>query len=327
MCIRDSREIYWSVRIQINFTENIMKSTMLSELAVQELLTDSRTLIKIHSILRSNGIDPIYPCLRLDIENVDPCLDLQFDASDLQALFSYFGDIAKIQIHPQKKSSANITFVSIVSAYFAQQALHEYHLPQYSAALSLRWVEADSSPARDYSCKPTAKHFKHNPEQSYLQYKKFTCRFEIQIENDSRYQISRRLIGPKGANMKRILRECSRGSRLPIASIIKLRLRGRGSGFLEGPKHEECKEPLHLCISSCFYEKYLIAKKRVTELLIKLYADYKRYCIKLGKPAPNLKIKAREDVKVRQSKAGRFSENWNSFQDRTESDHSISTYY
>ena len=41
--------------------------------------------------------------------------------------------------------------------------------------------------------------------------------------------------------------------------VVKLRLRGKGSGFKEGPKQEESKEPLHLCISSRFYDKYKMA--------------------------------------------------------------------
>ncbi|KAF4744117.1 hypothetical protein FOZ63_021746, partial [Perkinsus olseni] len=54
--------------------------------------------------------------------------------------------------------------------------------------------------------------------------RKYTCRFEIGIENDREFHVARRLIGQKGANMKRIVK----------LSDAKLRLRGQGSGFLEG---------------------------------------------------------------------------------------------
>lgn len=45
------------------------------------------------------------------------------------------------------------------------------------------------------------------------------------------------MIGSKGANMKRIIDECSQGFGPDINKyeIVKLRLRGLGSGFLEGP--------------------------------------------------------------------------------------------
>lgn len=37
---------------------------------------------------------------------------------------------------------------------------------------------------------------------------KYTCRFEIQIDNESKFQVARRVIGNKGCNMKRIIDEC-----------------------------------------------------------------------------------------------------------------------
>jgi len=54
--------------------------------------------------------------------------------------------------------------------------------------------------------------------------------------------------------MKRIIESCSKDSH--SSDVVKLRLRGKGSGFKEGPRQEESKEPLHLCISSRFYDKY-----------------------------------------------------------------------
>lgn len=82
---------------------------------------------------------------------------------------------------------------------------------------------------------------------------KYTCRYDIQIPNEREFQVARRLIGAKGCNMKRIISQCSKN--MPqVTDVVKLRLRGKGSGFKEGPKQEESKEPLHLCISSRFYQ-------------------------------------------------------------------------
>jgi hypothetical protein len=86
---------------------------------------------------------------------------------------------------------------------------------------------------------------------------KYTCRFDIQIPNDKEFQVARRLIGAKGCNMKRIIENCSKD--MNSQDVVKLRLRGKGSGFKEGPRQEESKEPLHLCVSSRFYDKYLLA--------------------------------------------------------------------
>lgn len=64
---------------------------------------------------------------------------------------------------------------------------------------------------------------------------KYTCRYDIQIPNEREFQVARRLIGAKGCNMKRIISQCSKN--MPqVTEVVKLRLRGKGSGFKEGPK-------------------------------------------------------------------------------------------
>ena len=64
---------------------------------------------------------------------------------------------------------------------------------------------------------------------------KYTCRYDIQIPNEREFQVARRLIGAKGCNMKRVISHCSKN--MPQAmEVVKLRLRGKGSGFKEGPK-------------------------------------------------------------------------------------------
>jgi len=86
----------------------------------------------------------------------------------------------------------------------------------------------------------------NNEEKNYG---KYTCKYEILIPNDKEFQIARRLIGSKGCNMKKIIDECKLLE--PHSNdIVKLRLRGRGSGYKEGPQNKESDEPLHLCISA-----------------------------------------------------------------------------
>ena len=40
---------------------------------------------------------------------------------------------------------------------------------------------------------------------------KYTCRFDIQIDNEKEFQVARRLIGAKGCNMTRIIELCNKG--------------------------------------------------------------------------------------------------------------------
>ena len=79
---------------------------------------------------------------------------------------------------------------------------------------------------------------------------KFTCKFEILIPNDK--------------------------------DFIKLRLRGKGSGFKEGINNKESDEPLHLCISTKNLELMEKACELVNDLLNKIYDDYKIFCLKMN---------------------------------------------
>ena len=98
------------------------------------------------------------------------------------------------------------------------------------------------------------------------------------IPNDKNFQIASRLIGVKGNNMKNIINECTNNNN--AKDSLKLRLRGRGSGYKEGFNNKESDEPLHLCISAKNKEEMNKACILVEKLLNKIYDDYKAFCIK-----------------------------------------------
>ena len=112
---------------------------------------------------------------------------------------------------------------------------------------------------------------------------KFTCRYNVMIENDKHFQVAKKIIGSKGCNMKSIILEIFNkfsqvyGSKLKQTDALKLRLRGKGSGFKEGPDQKESEEPLHLCISVKFEAIYQEACRLVENLLNKIYDDYLAY--------------------------------------------------
>ena len=126
-------------------------------------------------------------------------------------------------------------------------------------------------------------------------YGKYTCKYEILIPNDKDFQVARRLIGSKGCNMKKILNECKQNNN--INDNIKLRLRGKGSGYKEGPQNKESDEPLHLCISSKNPEEMKKACLLVDELLNKIHKEYKEYCEKNNVMPANTQIAMRIDNK------------------------------
>lgn len=107
---------------------------------------------------------------------------------------------------------------------------------------------------------------------------KLQCQFIIGIEEDSKFQVVRRIIG--WGNMKRIAEQ----------SGAKMRLRGRGSKFLEGPEHKESKDDLMLCVSSQDRWGFDEARRLVSELLLEIYGNYEAFCRRHGKKVPHLRI-------------------------------------
>ena len=129
--------------------------------------------------------------------------------------------------------------------------------------------------------KNNIKQYINNNNQNFEEknYGRYTCKYRILIPNDKDFQIARKLIGSKGYNMKKIVNECCKNSN-NNRDNVKLRLRGKGSGFKEGIENKESDEPLHLCISAKNQEEMNKACKLVENLLNKIYEDYKIYCFK-----------------------------------------------
>lgn len=71
--------------------------------------------------------------------------------------------------------------------------------------------------------------------------------------------------------MKRIVEGASA---MGYGGGLKLRLRGKGSGYKEGPNKVESPDPLHLCLSSSDHYVYSQGCFLVEDLLLQLYGDY-----------------------------------------------------
>lgn len=111
--------------------------------------------------------------------------------------------------------------------------------------------------------------------QSLLQ-NKFTCRYDIAIEHSQSFPIAKKIIGSNGCNMKDIL-EKSRihcGGTEEEGDAVKLRLRGRGSGFKEGHDRRESDDALHLCVSAKNELAFEAACLHVEKLLQKIFDEY-----------------------------------------------------
>jgi len=113
---------------------------------------------------------------------------------------------------------------------------------------------------------------------------KLQCQFVIGIEEDSKFRVVRRIIGQGGVNMKTVAQKTG----------AKLRLRGRGSKFLEGPEQQESTDDLMLCISCQDKAGFETAKEIVSDLLKDIYHSYSSFCSKKGSKAPALTLQLHE---------------------------------
>lgn len=117
--------------------------------------------------------------------------------------------------------------------------------------------------------------------------KKKQCQFIIGIEEDPVFRVGRCLLGPNGSNMKLIAAKTG----------CRLRLRGRGSWFLEGPYQQESTDPLMLCVSSPSEADHSQAIRLIEELLLSVYAEFRTFCKTEGWTVPDLRIRRNEGAR------------------------------
>jgi len=110
---------------------------------------------------------------------------------------------------------------------------------------------------------------------------KMLCRYNVGIEQDRAFNVLRKLLGERGSHMKTIAENTG----------AKLRIRGRGSGYLEGPDQTEASdEPLMLCISAESREGFEAAVQDVESLLENVHNLYRKFCSDRNLPVPSLSV-------------------------------------
>ena len=113
-------------------------------------------------------------------------------------------------------------------------------------------------------------HFNTFSSRNYFY--KYVCNYVVQIENDNIFKVAQRIIGKNGCFLKKILNE----SCIKYGDYsTKIRLRGKGSGYIEkGTNCENGEEPLILSVSSLNYPTYYNCCLLVDKLMNKIYDDY-----------------------------------------------------
>ena len=113
-------------------------------------------------------------------------------------------------------------------------------------------------------------HFNTHSSRNY--YYKYVCNYTVQIENDDLFMVTKRIIGKNGCFLKKILQE----SCIKYGDYsTKIRLRGKGSGYVDKVSNSEnTEEPLMLSVSSLNYPTYYNCCLLVDNLMNKIYDDY-----------------------------------------------------
>lgn len=260
---------------------------------------------KVLSELSGRGIPTHTPCLKLEISSTE-AKNFHMEESDAFNVFGRFGEIRSLKV---LNNVVLILYKDITSAYFSQKILNGRHLPEFGITLRISWYHNQEDSHKTHSELP-------HTEPPYTAAKS-TCRFDIQIPNDKHFQVARRLIGPKGLNMKKIVETCCGSMTRQAHDVVKLRLRGKGSGFKEGPMKEESKELLHMCVSSKYQDKYALAVAEVEKLIKRIYLEYDEYCGSLGYFPAKLQVRKCENL------SGRSEELWGKKYDSHEVDQLI----
>ena len=114
--------------------------------------------------------------------------------------------------------------------------------------------------------------FQTNSTRDY-QYK-YVSRYIVQIENEKNFPVTKMIIGNNGMLLRNILYDnCIKYG----DHTTKIRLRGKGSGYKEGPKNEESKDPMELCISSLNMISFSKCSAAIENLLLQIYYKYYSY--------------------------------------------------
>lgn len=160
-------------------------------------------------------------------------------------------------------------------------AAFEVSLSSFRASVQLAWLLTLASQQAEVPVGVRYPRLKQVSEpQEAKGSAKLTARFFIVPPATRGFDVSRKIIGVGGKNMKSILKACEQklGAVVSSNGNLKLRLRGRGSNFLEGPLQRECDERLHLCVSAKTREVLEEACKAVEKLLKSVGKQFASFC-------------------------------------------------
>lgn len=123
-----------------------------------------------------------------------------------------------------------------------------------------------------------------------VRHHKWCCAFVFRIsEQEARdFQLVPHLIGRGGCRLRSIAKACKG----------KIRIRGRGSGHVEGPKGEEANIPLQVVLSCASAEDYLLGCHLLGEVLDRMEVRFAQHCQAMQVNSPEHLYVTREDSRA-----------------------------
>lgn len=182
---------------------------------------------------------------------------------------------------PMLSSSRRVMHVKPLES---QPSSFEVQLDSFRAAVEMYWflsVLREESGTNFSFCFPEAPSAPSSSSQVPVpkSASKLTARFFILAEKVEGFDLAKKIIGVGGKNMKAILKACERAfPGKQQGGGTKLRLRGRGSNYLEGPLKRECDEQLHLCVSATKEEAFNQVCRAVEALIAGVAKQYASHC-------------------------------------------------
>ena len=220
---------------------------------------------------------------------IEPFPQTPIVEDEIKSICQAFGDLESQEV---TATSATVTFRSTVSAYLCKEALDELEVRELGIVLRVTWdlrqktfplvffpkVEETLFPLQDEGEEDSKTPI--NPPKLT----KYRCKFPIAVPEEDEFLTSRKLIGAKGCNLRRIIEKCCAGVQLP-----------------EKPQHllslKLLREPnLTLEITSRYLDKYRQAVNLTEDLVLALYDEYKRHCVEVGRVPPTLELRKRERI-------------------------------
>ena len=256
---------------------------------------DERSTLKKALNLQNKSLDInklILKIVKIEKENEEPSIEISKE--QIESILSVVGEISLIEqkspnmyhIKFKKELEANVAKMGFDNLEFKEFGIKfQIHksLKKNSVYSPIKWNKEIKEPVNLQENNLNYTHNAHNGGH------KLTCRYDVIIENDKNFQVAKKIIGSGGCNMKNIIKKSTEGY-YNKKDLLKLRLRGIGSGYKEGPEKKESGEPLHLCVSAKNQDVYEIACNGVERLLNEIFNDFVKYSKKRGYGEEDLEV-------------------------------------